>query len=147
MSLSMLPSDCDCEKCSSMCHSPCCGTPEDMQRLIDVGYGDRLMLDEWPDGETMLKPALKGHEHKKAPWSTGSKKGCTFWQQGNCELHALGLKPIQGKLAHHSLCMEEYQQIADMITASWKPSTNPNAQAVIDEWKNTRRINNDACTD
>jgi hypothetical protein len=82
-----------------------------MEALIEAGFGNRLMYDDFPDGEDMLKPALKGHEGKKAPWETSSARGCTFWKKGLCELHVLGLKPIQGKLAHHSNTTEQNEDI------------------------------------
>ena len=36
------PTVCRCEKCKSQCHTPCLGTPEDIQKLMDAGYADRL---------------------------------------------------------------------------------------------------------
>ena len=47
MKLNILESSCACEKCSRMCHAPCLGTPEDMQKLMDAGFGKRLMFDDW----------------------------------------------------------------------------------------------------
>ncbi|MCS2303739.1 hypothetical protein NXX23_17745 [Bacteroides ovatus] len=32
--------------------------------------------------------------------------GCTFFQDGLCELHAAGLKPTEGRLSHHTITME-----------------------------------------
>ena len=62
MKLNILESSCACEKCSRMCHAPCLGTPEDMQKLLDAGFGKRLMFDDLPGGEDLIKPALKGFE-------------------------------------------------------------------------------------
>lgn len=41
------PTACSCEKCKSQCRTPCLGTPEDIERLIDAGYKDRLAPTEW----------------------------------------------------------------------------------------------------
>lgn len=65
MEINILPSECACKDCFQMCHAPCCGTPDDMQALIDAGYGDRLMYDDWHYGEKLLKLVLKG---------------CNFWK-------------------------------------------------------------------
>lgn len=125
-------SQCDCEKCSFMCQAPCCGTPDEMQALIDAGYGERLMYDNWPDQENILKPALKEHEGKLAPWTMATPKGCTFWNKGKCELHPLGLKPSAGKLAHHSLTLVERHEISNFIKQSW---ADGKGDMVIDNWK------------
>ena len=132
MKLTIKPSECDCERCSSMCQAPCCGTPADMKALMDAGYGKRVMFDNLPGGNDMLKPALKGHEGKIAPWEVHSIKGCTFWKKGKCELHSLGLKPTQGKLAHHSLSREQSNKIGDYLDDSWNGDKGAEA---IKQWK------------
>ena len=124
--------ECSCEKCSQMCHAPCCGTPEDMKKLIDNGYAKRLMYDDLPGGNNMLKPALKGYEGEKAPWSTSSRFGCTFWKDGKCELHSLGLKPSQGRFAVHNMPDEDQQKIAEYINDSW---SSRKGDKVVKEWK------------
>lgn len=40
-------SECSCDSCKAMCERPCWPSPEDAERLIDAGYGDKLMLDFW----------------------------------------------------------------------------------------------------
>jgi hypothetical protein len=133
--LSIIESNCDCLICSKMCRSPCNGTPSDMQKLIDHGFGDRLMFDDWPEESEIsecIKPALKGHEGKRSPWEVSTFEGCTFWKDGKCELHDLDLKPTQGKLSHHSLNYIQNNEIADFIKRSWK---NPLAEEVINNWK------------
>lgn len=128
--------ECSCEKCQSMCHAPCCGSVEDFEKLIESGYADRLMYDDIDDisnSGKMLKPALKGYEGKKTPWETSSKKGCTFWKKGKCELHNLGLKPIQGKLAIHNgndgIYSNEY---AALSKKDWE---SPRGISLIEKWK------------
>ena len=134
--LSVVESECDCERCSRMCHAPCCGTPDDIRRLIDAGYADRLMLDDWDEGikpVDMLKPALKGAESQRAPWETESMRGCTFWRDGKCELHKLGLKPSQGKLALHGQTREQGDEINDYIRKNWKETAA--TKKLIALWK------------
>lgn len=140
--LKILESNCDCEKCSFMCHAPCCGTPEDMQKLIDAGYAKRLMLDDLPGGPDCIKPALKGYEGIQSPWDVASREGCTFWKDGKCELHSLGLKPIQGKLSHHALNREENDQIGRIIDESWE---DHKGDEVIKQWKEINDYEEDDC--
>ena len=125
-------SQCDCDKCSLMCRAPCCGTPNDLDRLIKEGYGNRLMLDDLPGGNDLLKPALKGYEGKKSPWAVASMEGCTFWKDGKCELHSLNLKPEQAKLVHCLSSDQELEEIANYIDESW---ASDEAQQVIKKWK------------
>jgi len=132
MKLSMMETECDCSKCQNACTAPCCGTPQDFINLMKAGYAERLMLDDWPDGNIMLKPALKGHEGCYAPWETRTKEGCTFWKEGKCELHDLKLKPTQGKLYIHSLTEEQLDEIATLIRDSWEEKE---AEIVIKFWK------------
>ena len=129
--LDILPSECDCEKCRNMCHGPCCGTVEEIDRLIDLGYANRLMYDDWPDGNSLIKPALKGYEGENAPWVTRTEEGCTFWIEGKCQLHDLGLKPLQGRLSHHSQTFEHEMDIEDIIKDEWQ---NDKTAAVIKKW-------------
>ncbi len=133
--LNMFPVQCDCEKCSLMCRSPCCGSVEDMEKLIDAGYADRLMFDDLPsmnDCGDFLKPALKGYEGKQSPFQTGSEEGCTFWKEGKCELHISGLKPIQGKIAHHDRQTWYYDDYAAISKEDWE---SERGLAVIERWK------------
>ena len=90
------------------------------------------MFDDLPGGADIIKPALKGHEGRKAPWETRSHRGCTFWKKGKCELHEIGLKPLQGKLAHHDHSMEQVNEIAHHINESWETEF---AKEVIEKWK------------
>lgn len=133
--LNVLPSNCDCEICQTMCRAPCCGSVEDMEKLIEAGYADRLMFDDLPSMQScgdFLKPALKGYEGKQSPWEVSSKKGCTFWNKGKCELHDKGLKPIQGKLAIHGGNKASSDQYAAISKRDWE---SPEGKAVIEKWK------------
>lgn len=136
--LGLFEVSCDCEKCQNMCKGPCCGSIEDMKKIIEAGYGDRLMLDDVPgplNQQDELKPALKGYEGKVAPWHLSSEEGCTFWKKGKCELHESGLKPIGGKVAIHSdecpTAMEELD-FTKVFEDEWK---RQEAKELIELWK------------
>lgn len=94
---------CACDTCKAMCNRPCWPTPEEAQRLIDAGYGGRLMLDYWVQsgGDILvLSPANQGSEGQKAAfWPHGR---CTFQDdRGVHRIHDQGLKPLEGRVAHH----------------------------------------------
>ena len=131
--LEMLPiTECDCEVCSKMCHAPCTGTPDDMQKIIDAGYGDRLCLDDWPGQVADLHPALKRYEGDEAPFDVRSEEGCTFWKDGKCELHEKGLKPLGGKIAHHAMDPDVWKEFARLGENSWD---NKEAKNLIESWR------------
>ena len=96
-----IPNSCDCEKCRNMCKiAPCIPTPRDVQKLIDAGFKSQLKLTYWGVGMIL-------GTHKKpiliiAPEYDEDRKICTFNVDGLCSLHDLKLKPLEGKLAHHS---------------------------------------------
>lgn len=100
-----------------MCeHHPCWPTPAEAQKLIDMGHGARLMLDWWEPDSKMTGPD-GGRVYLLCPAESGRERGsarefsfadlfsrpnwrCTFLEpQGTCALHAVGAKPIEGRLA------------------------------------------------
>jgi hypothetical protein len=135
--LQLQPSNCDCDTCKRMCHAPCCGSVEDMEKLIEAGYGNRLMFENLPssiDCGDFLKPALKGHEGKYTPWETASLRGCTFWNKnGHCELHNLGLKPVQARIVDHGENGYDREKYAAISKEDWE---SERGLAVIEKWKN-----------
>jgi len=134
--LNVLPSECSCEKCKRMCHSPCFMSVEDAEKLIEAGYAKRLMFDDLPsmhDTGAILKPALKGYEGEQSPWATGTIKGCTFWTKDQkCALHKTGLKPIQGRIAIHDNTSYDGEDLADLSKEDWE---SERGLAVIEKWK------------
>jgi len=136
--LGLLPQECACDKCKLMCHAPCCGSVEDFEKIVDAGFADRLMFDDLPsepDGGDILKPALKGYEGGRAPWAVSALRGCTFWnKEGKCDLHDLGLKPIQGKLAIHEkqTALDDDCTLADIMKPDWE---SERGKALIEKWK------------
>lgn len=135
----MVPVECSCETCKAMCQRPCWPSPDEAQKLIDVGYGPRLMNDYWvgggPDGDNieLLCPALKGYEGKSTPYSPRGK--CTFQDEaGLCKLHDLGLKPIEGRLASCKHEDGEGHRIHEDTAMTWN---NPEAQQKVKDWRAT----------
>ncbi|WP_462353883.1 hypothetical protein [Alistipes timonensis] len=96
------PINCKCKICQSFCQTPCLGTPEDILRLFDAGYGDKLKLTYWGVGMLygMLNYPILMVQLSHQP------TGCVLFRNGLCELHELGLKPTEGRLAHHILTSE-----------------------------------------
>jgi len=118
-----------CRKCA------CWPTPDEARRLIAAGYGDRLMLDSYylvGEGEGkvfVLMPAAPKHGGERAvSWVKGL--GCGLLFAGRCLLHDQGLKPIDGKLAHHAVRYGWgfYYKIA----LTW---TTPGAKWLVQYWQ------------
>lgn len=93
------PIECKCSLCKSQCKRQCLGTPDDIKNIIEAGYGNRIMAINWDGAKQM------GIYDKTIPIFTPlydrEKQSCTFFTNGLCELHDLGLKPTEGKLSHH----------------------------------------------
>lgn len=96
--------ECNCEKCISMCsdNKPCWGLPEEIERIIELGYSDKLMLVYYLNKNLkpvqILAPALIGYEKKIAPVIQRGR--CTFLDsQNECILHKYELKPLEGRVA------------------------------------------------
>lgn len=100
------PIECKCQKCKQQCKTPCLGTPEDILRLIKAGYKERLAPTHWCVGMALGKisyPVLMIQARQE------ENGFCTFFHDGLCELHDLGLKPTEGRLSHHSITKENYK--------------------------------------
>lgn len=97
------PIVCKCQKCKQQCQTPCLGTPEDILRLINAGYKKRLAATQWCVGMVLGKigyPVLMVQAIRE------ENGYCTFFHNGLCELHDLGLKPTEGRLSHHTITKE-----------------------------------------
>lgn len=114
------PTECSCERCRQMCHVPCLGTPEDIERLVDAGYADRLCPTEWLVGQIAGlcdSPIAMLQANQRDGW-------CSFYHNGLCELHDKGLKPTEGKLTRHD----------DQLTFKGQPLTDNVTWLVAKEW-------------
>lgn len=142
-----VPSECpkgggdSCRPCVVMCEQrPCWPTPTEAQALISAGYSDRLMDDYWaggggPDGDEdihLLSPAIVGRESGNAPfWPNGR---CTFLSpEGLCELHDLGLKPFEGRVA--SCADDNTKGLHKAVALEWN---NPKSQELVAKWRRRR---------
>ena len=88
------PSECSCEACVAMCErTPCLGTPEDIERLMDSGLMETLWFTEWHFGVPHGVPVIRMVQVKQL------STGCPFLKDRKCVLHDLALKPTEGRLA------------------------------------------------
>ena len=117
---------CTCDSCKAMCSRPCYATPRDAERLIRAGFADRLRMENSYDYETyVISPAFKGREgidDRASDWA--NRQGCTFQDKdGLCELHDLGLKPLEARLVihnEHPLSKKTPLSLHDRIVDLWK---------------------------
>ena len=117
------PVQCKCKLCQQQCHTPCLGTPQDISKLIDAGYADRLAWTDWAAGMMMgCTDHIVGMVQaiKDGDW-------CTFFHDGLCELHDKGLKPTEGRLSHHSIRIDNWtpkKSISWNVARLWEEPTN-----------------------
>ncbi len=96
--------ECSCELCRKQCKAPCLGTPDDILKLLEVGYRDRLSVTYWMVGLVLGKfPAAIPMVQ-----AIRTDNGCVFFKDGLCELHEPGLKPTEGKLSHHEIRLDNF---------------------------------------
>ena len=96
------PSDpCSCEVCLAYCARPGWWTVEEATRVIDVGYGNRMMLEVAPEFTFgVLSPAFKGCERSFAT-NQFARNQCTFLKEDRCELFGTGHQPLECRFCHH----------------------------------------------
>lgn len=73
--------------------------------MILAGYGARLATYRFePDPAALacVGPAPAGKEGARDLATSRTNAGCTFFDGKHCTLHNLGLKPLEGRLAHHT---------------------------------------------
>ena len=82
-----------------MCEtSTCLPTPQEAAAL-QARFPERMA--EYVFSRTVIAPAPAGREGQGLPLCSTNLGRCTFRSAEGCELHALGLKPMEGRLAHH----------------------------------------------
>jgi Fe-S-cluster containining protein len=121
--------ECSCATCVGMCeHRPCWGTPEEIEKIIEAGLGDRLMNDYWiesPQDVQIFSPAIVGYEGRTAPFMPIG--ACTFLKNGLCELHDKGLKPLEGRTAtckSSKQAREQHNKVRKFIVDEWREKQN-----------------------
>ena len=116
-----VPTNCNCERCKEQCHTPCLGTPEDIERLIDAGYDNRLTPVWWCVGMIM---GVTDKPIKMVQARLEDNGWCTFYHNGLCELHDKGLKPTEGRLSHHTIGEDNFnprKSLAWLVAKEWLP--------------------------
>lgn len=145
-------SECSCSMCVEMCkHQICWGTPHEIQRLIELGYMNRLMRDYWvgnfvePEPEFLSKdyydvhiicPAEIGEEGGFA--SSWHGKPCTFLTPDNkCEIHVQ--KPTEGRKA---ICRETNIpfRVHEYVARTWD---TPEGRKIVEQFMRTNHEGDD----
>jgi hypothetical protein len=123
---------CSCDICVGYCKRPGWWTVEESKKAIEAGFAKRMMLEISPEHDFgVLSPAFKGNECDYA-LQIFSDRGCTFLQNGLCELFASGLVPLECRYCHHERiglglkCHSEIEQ-------EWKSHV---AKKLIVQWGN-----------
>lgn len=133
---------CACDTCVAMCHHrPCWPLPEEAEKIIEAGYGHRLMLEYWEldvdegkgrEGKIfLLSPGIRGAGGRHAPWYP--RGTCLFLRQDRCELHELGLKPIEGRSVSCKTPDETKEMnVHTAIPPLWDTEKG---RSIVEEWK------------
>ena len=136
------PCECKCKLCQAQCHTPCLGTPQDIMRLVDAGYADRLAVTEWAAGIYMgviSEPVIMLQAIRDGEDEFDEKAHCTFFHDGLCELHDKGLKPTEGRLSHHSHRIDNFKasrSISWAVAQEWlNPDNEPIVIDLYNKWK------------
>jgi hypothetical protein len=76
-------------------------TVAEAEKAIHHGLVFRMMLEISPEYDFgVLSPAFKGNESNYA-LQLFSNNGCTFLNDGLCELFGTGLQPLECRFCHH----------------------------------------------
>lgn len=115
----MSPITCACDKCASMCaHSTCLPTPDEARALIRAGHAGKLAVYRFngpDDAHAYIAPAIVGRESEVLPRTNLGP--CVFFAGGLCELHDAGLKPLEGRLAHHT---RDWKAVRIEVMKTWR---------------------------
>lgn len=94
-------SPCGCDVCLAYCRRPGWWTVREAERAIEAGHARRMMLELSPDRTLgVLSPAFRGNEATFA-YNEFSSHGCTFLNDGKCELHGTRFQPLECRFCHH----------------------------------------------
>lgn len=124
---------------TQQCHTPCLGTPDDIERIIDAGYADRLALTNWAAG------IFLGVINIAIPMiqPVAGKEYCAFFENGLCILHDKGLKPTEGRLSHHTVRKDNFNpamSIAWNVAKEWlMPENEDVLSRVVNKFLNARK--------
>lgn len=92
---------CACPVCAGYCARPGWWSVAEAVRVIQAGYGQRMMLEVAPEGTFgVLSPAFRGCEGGFARNALAAR-GCNFHQEEGCQLFGTGLQPLECRFCHH----------------------------------------------
>ena len=121
---------CACEICLSYCARPGWWTVEQAARVIEAGYGERMMLEIAPELTFgVLSPAFKGCE-KSIATNQFANNGCTFLKDDRCDLFGTAHQPLECRFCHHDRRGLGPKCHAD-LEKDWKTSAG---QALVEAW-------------
>lgn len=134
----------ECQNCKEgvkMCHrNPCMGTVDQMQTIINAGYGSNLMLEIWHKevrynkNVQFLYAATEGHNAKFSPFKKGGT--CIFLKDNKCSIHSI--KPAEGKW---SCCKIENKSVYEKwIVELIKDWDTPKGKNLIRRWRNQVKL-------
>jgi hypothetical protein len=104
---------CKCPECQQMCaYRTCWPTPEEADKLLDLGYANQMWLDYWIREDIIedlsdyeydcsiyiIAPAGKGYGGRYAPSNPAGKPCVLQDENGLCTIHDI-CKPMEGRLA------------------------------------------------
>lgn len=134
-----------------MCNRPCWPIPSEIAPIIAAGEGHRLMLDWWVgnfrddndeyDGDVyILCPANPGREGQEASSSFWIlSEGCAFHtSDGLCQLHDRGLKPLEGRVAHHRQ-QNSKVNVHELVARAWDTEEG---RDVVAQWCSSMGVEN-----
>ena len=122
-----------------MCRrSPCAPTPQEVERLLEHGYGGYLAINEWND-VVVVRPRTV-HEIGR-PMTDLAKVltrllggPCAFLRKGRCLLHDAGMKPLEGRTAHHDQIYDGFE-LRDAIADAWTSRRGESLVRKVRRWK------------
>lgn len=121
---------CSCEICRAYCQRPGWWSVRGAQAALAAGHARRMMLEVSPDRTfAVLAPAFKGAEGYLG-LQQYSRNGCTFLENGLCQLHAAGLLPLECAFCHHDRIGQGPYCHAD-LEKDWN---TPVGQALVRFW-------------
>ncbi len=139
------PVQCKCNRCKSQCEvAPCLGTPQDILKLIDAGYADKILPTVWAAGVAMkiTDKIVNIYASTQISRDKIGKGPCIFYKEGLCELHDKGLKPTEGRLSHHSHTPETFTSAKSLSWNVAKEWLDPANKPVIEEIERKLKLNN-----
>jgi hypothetical protein len=103
---------------------------EEAALAVQAGYANRMMLEISPENSFgVLSPAFRGGEISFA-LEKYSQNGCTFLQDGLCELHGSGYQPLECRHCHHTR-LGSGRKCHNAIARDWD---SPQGRSLVVQW-------------